>query len=310
MELTCNIIKCKEDFNKYEHILNVIKDFDIKRHITRDSKEFIYNIQQYRPHFDNYAQHAFTNHDGDLGYAMLMTYYISAYSDTIFTIKTNFENKLIRAANQIVSYFEEDKKNYDSEFYNIIDYYYSVYKIWSSPDISVINKIYDKLIDACIEYRINECSDYKISHFIKRIFIINNKMATKTLLQNYPHFINIPVAQNIIWTCINNIKDENLDHIVLIMIAELRIHIIPKLHTSTDRKDIYYKIDIENIIKLIRNNKFNCEKLDPFLNIFVSKINKSNNKNIQRFKKKCDNLQEYYIEIVDLFKQMYDIICV
>ena len=196
----------------------------------------------------------------------------------------------------------------DLEFYDIVDYYYSLYKIWSSPDITVINNIYDKLIDACIEYRINKYGIHTIIRLIKKMFIINNKMATKTLLQNYKNFVDINIVSNEIWKCIATINDRNWDHVILIMIAELRIHFIPQLKTSSDRKDIYYKIDIENIIKLIRNNEFHCEKLDTIMNIFISKINKVYNAYMLPFSREYENLQLYYKHIVDLFEQMYTII--
>lgn len=313
MELSYSIIKPIRTVVESEYVLNTVRKLDIVQYITHHTPEdyMKYIKNKCLPYFNSISKQLFKNHDGDIGYALLMAYYISSYSNIIFHVKTNFEHKIIHASNEVISYLEGVKKINDTDFYDAIDYYYSLYKMWSSPDLVIVNKIYNRLINKCIEYKINKNHrriNKDIKYLMKRMSIINTRMMIEKILQNYNHLIKIDIVRNILWSHIKQIT-EDIEHTILIMIAEFRIMLIPKLTSSLDRKDIYYKIDTENILRDIRNNKFTPAKINDILNIFVSKIKKLYPKYNIKVPSSTTWTDQYYHHIVEIFRSMYDKVC-
>ncbi len=305
MELACDIIRRKTTRIKPRYIIGKIKKLNIVKYLNKSHQDFLYKAKKYcLPTFNHLARELFSNHDDDLGYALLLAYYISSYSDDIFNVKTEYENKLIMASNKVILYLQGTISNIDHEFYDTVDYYYSLYKIWNSPDLKKINILYDTLIDLCVKYKLvsitlaiyndhkpikklnyinslkrHQTQNTKIKSFsdkmidiVNTMFIINNKMATKLLLQNYRQYVNIKAITNTLWKHIDNISD--VRHIILIIIAELRIKIIHQSYTSIDKKDMYYKVNIEDMIRNIRNDTLTPKKINSIINLFTAKIQK------------------------------------
>ena len=120
--------------------------------------------------------------DKNLGYALLLTYYISEYPTEILysnsqekqiysSLQTklnspmersrlrkskdfravekllkskptyqDIKHKIFNAANHVILFLEGMKDNID-EFYDAVDYYYSLYNIWTSDDLYKINNL-------------------------------------------------------------------------------------------------------------------------------------------------------------------------
>jgi hypothetical protein len=293
MELACNIIRVKATEIKPEYILNNIKKLNIPQYLDQP-KHFNVAKKYCLPVFNKLAQELFSNHN-DLGYALLLSYYISTFNNHIFPIKTSYENKLVSTANKVILYLEGSRR-IDHDFHDTVDYYYSLYKIWNSSDLQAITALYDSFISLCTEYKYNTKYEYRIVNIIDKMFYINDKMAAKLLLQNYNMYMDITVATNKLWSCLNNVNDIN--HVFLILTAELRIKLIYLTHSSKDRKDIYYKIDTEDIIKDIRTNNFGQNKIKNIINLFRSKIYKLYYVDIKKPK----------TNILHTFRSMFDVL--
>jgi len=340
MELACDIIRRKTTRIKPRHIIKKIKKLNIVQYLNNSHQNFLYKAKKYCLSTFNYlARELFSNHDDDLGYALLLAYYISSYSDDIFSIKTEYENKLIMASNKVILYLQGTISNIDHEFYDTVDYYYSLYKIWNSPDLKKINILYDTLIDSCVEYKLvsiapaiynnhsrtkklnytnslkrHQTHSAKVKSFsdkmvdiINTMFIINNKMTIKLLLQNYRQYANIKAVTDTLWKHIDDISD--IRHIILIIIAELRIKIIHQSYTPIDKKDIYYKINIEDMIRNIRNDTLTPKKINGIINLFTSKIQKIYpNSFIATPSSSKIWSDEYQNSITNIFMEMFNIL--
>ena len=93
----------------------------------------------------------------------------------------------------------------------------------------------------------------------------------------------------------------------MIIIAELRIKIIPQLNSCKDRRDIYYKIDAENMVKDIRNNNFTPQKLTSILDLISEKISIIDPKYQPIKLINSDKWTKHYCdEVIIAFKSMYN----
>ena len=207
------------------------------------------------------------------------------------------------------------KNNFpDDNFMDAMDHYYSLYKKWTSDkQINEISNLVDKLIDIITICNAKNKSGDNIKHHIKQIkvivkkmFSINTNFAIKSLLNNYELFNTIENILDIIW---NNIKCTPKDciHIFIIILAEIRVKLIKLINSAIERKNLYYNIDMDVIIKKIRNNEFTIVEFNKILNVILQNTNIIDNSikypiHFEDFNKHSINV------ILCLFKQIFNII--
>ena len=104
------------------------------------------------------------------------------------------------------------------------------------------------------------------------------------------------------WMKIEELYKYSPDIFFIILLSELRVHLIHKLNTPESRKDIYYSVDIEDIIYKIRNDELNDSDIKDIINIMqdkVSIINKDYQKQKVHLKKN---------NVVKIFRSLYNAI--
>ncbi len=118
-----------------------------------------------------------------------------------------------------------------------------------------------------INYIIND-----VNGDIDKMFNINYKMCIKKLLDCYEFLSVIEEIKAHIWQKINECYNKNRDTTIIIMIAELKSKTISITALVMSRKNIYYNIDIETLIKKVQNNSFEPKHLNNIFNIFESAL--------------------------------------
>jgi len=282
-----------------------------------------------------FLQNYFNNIDMNMSHDILMAYCISSYANKMFsTYKSRFEQKLIIAGNTVVVDIERlikqesrRKKSIDhtfmKEFYEAIDHYCSLFKIWHSKDIlNKQNEIFDELCDIIKIYKIQIKKGISINYnvydqsliCIDKMFQYNHNFAIQTLLHNYNIFnmdnvsdVNTNNIKEIIWTKTSDELLTNFNGIFIILVVELRIKLIPLLQTPTDRKDLYYNIDIENIVENVRNCNFDHTKINNILSLLQLKV-KIINDDYKIGKIITTNNKQMCRSTVKLFKNMYNMV--
>lgn len=299
MELACDIVKINtkyrepKNFTKYINYFKNLNLIDSTKTLTAD--QFFKKIVGLSIDCD-------FDKSKNITFTLLTAYYITYYKDQLFDYLTAFENKLISAANSIVLFLEGNYNNINiEEFYASIDIYYALYTTWNSEDkISKIEEYLDNIKETLfVERQTNKSNNNTYICTVNNMYEIDAKFATKVLLQNLKLFNNCLILKNIIWQKIKKYYDNVSQNIFLIIIVELRIVLIQLTTDTKDRKEIYYKIDPEDIIKHIREDTLTQELISKILVLFITKINKIFNGKLQ---------YTQHIHTIDLFQQMYDII--
>ena len=148
----------------------------------------------------------------------------------------------------------------------------------SNEKLNNISNLIDKLIDIVNGNIKSKHSDHikRIKKIIKKIFSINVNFAIKSLLNNYDLFSDVEGILDIIW---DNIKHTVKDyiHVFVIMMAEIRVKLIKSIDSAIDRRTIYYNVDIDTIIKEIRNNTFDIGEFNKVFKIIALHTGKLNN---------------------------------
>ncbi len=314
MDLACDIVKKREITNGKISVLNKFKNMNLREDIDKKIKQHNYIEES-----NNILNAIFETSNKDFGFSILFAYYISTYSNTIFSKnKSDLARRLIFAANSVVVQIEHiaTEDNLE-EFYNAVDNYYSLYKIWSSRDsLNKIEILLESLINETKIYRLKllknmdiTSMDDRMDSIIDKMFSINKNFTIKILLDNYDYLCVVKDLKDVIWRKILEAMGEYRENIILMMITGIKIHLIHLLKNSEDRRDIYYKLDNENIIKTIRDNNLTPEKTSYLMQILVDKINKLDNKNRINFRlvgKSWNSTID--IHIIETFKLMFDFI--
>ena len=288
MDLTCNIPKKNnKNLNSVNaDIINEIKKINLLNESTKLSKDQFYDkiksnkyISIYNELMNIYFSDSATN---NLGFIILMAYYISGYTDKIFTnYKSSSENKLILAANKVVVYIEKLLNNanfgFDDEFYLSIDHYYSLYKLWeSNGSIKKLCNIFDEIIELnkIKKYILKNNNDYddKLMRLVQSMFNYNPNYTIHVILHNYEMIGGSKNVNTFFWDKVSYYFNKDRDTIFLIIIAELRNKLIFMLKNPSDRKDLYYNIDIENIINKIRNHDFSESDITSIITVLLDKV--------------------------------------
>jgi hypothetical protein len=325
MELACDILKRTNDkvnvFNDIEIIKDKIRRLQKKitnQNSLTDCFKVINKIDYIRPisllvkeFFNNETSEEITN-------AILMSYCISLFTSDIFeSYKSRFEQKLILAANKVVIILKkfvngitEINQDFYKDFYSVIDNYFSLYRIWKSQDsLKILTKLFDQIQEKnkIMNIQLKKGIDIDIDsnkYLIDQLFDTNSKYATRILLHNYSIF-NSSKIKEYIWQKIQKCYYLHQDEMFLIIVAELRIKLIPLLNNPSDRKEIYYSIDTEELIQIIRNSKLTNTKIAQIINIFGNKINKIN-KTFSFNDVDKEELKKYNMMLLCIFESFYN----
>lgn len=310
MEIACDIIKQKLDKSNKSFELSIAQNFKDLNLKNICSLNDFFNLSKKEKYIDatrNLLKLYFQNVDMVMISAIQMAYCISLFSDKIFdSYKNKFEQKLIYSANKVMITIERiigitEENMEPSNFYNIIDNYLSLYKIWKSQDsIDSLNKVYCeyekelRIIKIKKKRKMNICLD-KLNGYINKMFEINPKYATRILLHNYPNFI-MGNHEEYFWESVKKAYEEFPEIIFITLVSELKILLIPFLKNPSERKEIYYNIDTEDLIKQIGISGISKKMISDVLDIFCKFI--FEDINVDNYKKDIDLFSVLYGELL------------
>ena len=318
MEIACDILKKSSTTERYTEIKKKFKSLNLSEISRTNSLEMfikIINTPKYISAVTLLIEEYFNEIDEDMGLSILMAYCISSYSNKLFDLyKTKFEQKLILSANKVVLCIEKILLNnkpsseLTEEFLNIIDHYYSLYKIWQSKDsINEMSKLFENMQDITNILKIQILKKMLVVNYdslfdsMNKLFDLNVKYAIRILLHNYDIFDGLQLFETAFWENVVSNYQKYKDAIFVILVVELRIQLIPQLTNPQDRKELYYNLDTEDIINKIRNYDLDNHKIIKIINLLQNKTNKINIEyEIKKITHKTtDN------ELIDVFKMMF-----
>lgn len=317
MELTCDIMKRAytkkkikrnySDDTEDPHVqfkklhLSLINNLNDFLDCMKKEKYILVTRELLQQYFQN-VEHVMIS-------AILMSYCISQFSDKIFdSYKTRFEQKLIFAANKtMVTFNKLIGGDSPSNFYNIVDNYISLYKIWKSQDsIDVLTKLFEELQTEIKIIKIQKKKNMNINlersrGMINGLFEQNPKYVVRIILHNYDIFNGLESITEYFWDLVKKSYDneEYSDIIFITLISELKIKLIPKLSDPYDRKKVYYNIDTEDIIQRISNEGLTTDVICGIIDIFGNKMKKVNSQFV------FDGCNDD-VKVVDSFKAFYN----
>lgn len=332
MEIACDILKKSYPTNKH---IDIKKDFInlklncITKKDTANSFLKLINNKDYIITTTKLLGEYFHDVDTNMGTSVLMAYCIFSFSDTLFSsYKTRFEQKLVLSANKVVIYMNKLVNNthvseeFANDFLHVIDHYYSLYKIWKSKDsINEMSNLFEDIQTTTniIKYqnkinKINKTKKYKESNIIninydplinslEKIFYLNSKYALRIMLHNYDIFDELPLFETTFWNKVKVIYPKHKDAMFVILVVELKIRLIQRLSDPLDRKEIYYKLDTENIIDKISAGSLSNSKIIKIINMLQNKTSKINSN--FTYKELIDNKNKE-IDIINIFSSMYN----
>ncbi len=310
MELACDIPKQSKKIIIENKINDKFKK--LRLHGIQDLHVFLSKIkkEKYIKRTTLLLEQYFQDVEKDMVDAVLMAYCISSFSDKLFdSYKSRFEQKLIFAANKVVVAIDKLIINSEppSEFYNTIDHYVSLYKVWKSQDsINELTKLFEEIQNEIQIMNLQKkrglnINTTKSKELIDKLFLKNSKYATRILLHSYDIFNNSHELEKYFWNCVKTAYQKYHDVIFVTLVSELKIRLIPLLTDPYDRKKIYYSIDTEELIQKISNMLLTNDAIMNIINIFGNKIKKINSKFI--FETIVDDKVPNHI--VNLFESLY-----
>ena len=302
-----------QDFKKL-NLLELVKNTSYDKFIkTIQQPNYLDNTKNFISQFIKAEQQDII----DVSKALLMSYAISAYPGDIFgQYHTNFDKSLILNANRLVLEIEESINNqiYKNNLNDSLDYFYSLYKVWESKEsINEIEEIYDKMIHELKLINLNEkrnnnenndIHQNNVITYLFELFNLNQKYTTKIILAKYNDMSDKTFKfEKYFWMKTEELYKHSSDIFFIILLSELRVHVIHRLKTPEERKDIYYTVDIEDIIYKIRNDELHDTDIKKIINIMqdkVSIINKNYQKKTVHINKKNN--------VVKIFRSLYNAI--
>lgn len=293
MELAYDIVRKKSDLHDVSDLLKQIRMINLKDPKLPHDQRLVNEIRS--------ILKSVIDCNDDIGDALISAYFIS-------TDNTN-NPKLINAAARLVSCIENgERKHVGETFLDCIDHYYSLYRMSKSSDqISKIDVLFNRLEEKIKAHLLASVKGYKMTlgrfKIIDKMFSIDPMITAKRLLSSYRLISAISDVADIIWKQIlNNMNSTvyNREHLFIIMVAELRMLMIPKLISSLDRKRLYYKIDIEEIIQAVRNRSLSTVDVMNIIRIFSGDMIDAGSQ-----KYECWN-SEFNEFVVESFRSMFD----
>lgn len=337
MEAVCEVIKKKSKITNTSPTLKKLKIINLsKLTTTLNAAEFIDYIseKEYIEKVDSVIRKLFRKAPTDIGYSIILSYYISAYPDNVFNeYMSKLDIKLEQAANKVVNCLNKTTKTVDhvdhvdhevadqnlyDTLFSTIDNYYSLYKIWTSKDS--INLIDDKMerIEKCINNKsemsktaFREC-EHILSKEVEIMFDLSPKFSINKLLENYDIISHSARLVSFFWKCvdeyINSCVEDERDSIVLIMVVHIKIKLINLLTEPTDRKDIYYNVDSEDIVKTISEDKLNPKYINKIIKLLSNKVEKLTNQTIKNPHNHKQWHRKYNKELLTCITMMFNAI--
>jgi hypothetical protein len=292
MELTSDILLSK--INQDSDITTIIKLknldlFECTKKLKKEEFLELIATKKYVQTMEQFLKELFyINPNIKLTKAVLQAFYLSGYKREIFSIfyTTRLDERVLYYANKVIAYIYKivTKNNTQiDEFKDSIDHYYSLYKIWVSKDIleqidNEMDNFKDNLETYTVFNQLNNDDVLKYIHnmqsHINNMIDINNMLCIKLLIKYYNQFKNIEQVKDYFWLKIRDIASSNFNHIIIILLAELRHHSIYINENIKARKDLYYNIDIDNIIKKVRNQQDVTQDFDNAIKILNNHTHK------------------------------------
>ena len=137
-----------------------------------------------------------------------------------------------------------------------------------------MDKIYNLLEEELIilnrnkshtKYHIDNVQIFSITDKIDRLISLNKYYSIELILHNILHLLTNKYIYDYLWNKIDNIYKVDGETIILILIIEAKIKIIKLLNKPCDIKDLYYNIDIGNIMDQIKNSNFKRNDVNDIL---------------------------------------------
>jgi len=323
MELAYNVIKLNKEYN-IDNFKQDIMNLKFNKLLINNKLYFIkkFNNKKYRNNINNILSNYLDVNKIDITEIILMSFYIHLYPEDIFIDDKDYyitklksdSNNLVQIIIDMTTIDNLITKNLE-EFINILDTFYSTYRIWDSKqNIKVIE-----------DYIIELKNNFKILHYDNsNVIIINNinniinnmfeyefNVSLSKLLPLYKNILINDSIKNNFWNKILNNYD--LKHSkVLIFITNLKYLFLNSNLDINIKKNIYYKIDIEKITNKIETNTFNQLDIIYILKFFSKLLNLPYN-NIKLTcisnKKICsidDWCNDCYINVIKYFKKLFN----
>jgi len=310
MELVYDIITNKDVIENNNNILEQIINLDLQNKQNKLDKDDYFKIIENQNNINliqQFMNNIFNINDkNNIGKSILTAYYLSGYSNEIFQLyMTTRDEKIVKYSHKIVEYMENlfSTKNIDIFELSLIDRFYSLYNLWISKNtIKKIDKEYEDFIYILKNYDKLEKQFLAIEK-MDQIFNIDKYLALKTFIDNYKFFYNFDKINNHFWKTVkyieNNNNSTNKYRVFVICLAEIRRKIISQSKNINTKKNMYYNIDIEDIINSIRDNSFTIDHILVITKIINNEI--KNNYNISII-----NIKNYEKDIIRYIKDIFD----
>ena len=278
MELATEIIISKHSdlYRKNDTLsdlssLNLVQKISMMHH--SDYKRYI-DTNRCITAMTNFTDHHFSVLNiENISKGLLYAYYISGYSsDIFFWCETNFDMKLVHYANLIVSYLERtlSLENIDiNEFEGTLDYYYSLYNLWSSKTVlKKLEDISENFIDSVETYSIIKQMDAKsldlveysnqIKECINDMIQVDKYLAIKMILGHYSDFSLSPEITEYVWNLINETYSLDKFRTLSVIMSKLRKQLI--FSTDDQEKIFTIMLILMNFMKMYATHQLILNK--------------------------------------------------
>jgi len=307
MELVYEIITTKDANETDLDIIKRLSEINLFEQQNKLTKDDYYNlihdktIQQLMYQFMN---NIFNITDKcDINKSILMAYYINGYYNELFPLyMTRLDEKIVKYSKKVVQYMQKIFTNQfiiKNNFYRLIDHYYSLYNLWNSKNvIKSIDKKYEEFTNS-LQLLDSDDSIF----FINELFDIDIYLSLKVLITNYDKFYNKKSVNDYFWKRLINININDEYRIFIILLAELRKNIISISKNINTKKNLYYNVDIEDILDSIRNRTLTLEHINGIINIINIEIN-----NLCNLNNNCPYINNIIPDIINYMKYAFKII--
>lgn len=226
----------------------------VKRYLAPSSKKIV--IGFLKLFFENVSE--------DIATAVVDAYRMSAYSDEVFGIYCSLGDKKLRmAANKTVAHIETiignhhkmDDDKYVSKFCQCMDYYYSLYKVWSSREsLDKISRLCDSFDES------DENSEETFIEQIEKMVDCDLKYSVKLLLDNYQILKKHAQSKEKFWHLVYVNYTASSDVLFMVFVSSIKAKMIKKTDQVQIKKELMYEIDVDAILVSIQNQTFTIEQ--------------------------------------------------
>jgi len=289
MEIASEILVVKEyNINKIGEILHNIKGLDLLNNINNSKESYLIKLKTNRVilPFRELCNELFEcSNIKRLSYSLAYAFYLCKFKKDIFSVfyTTHFDEKFLEYSIRTVRLLLSSSENLTSCL-DIIDQYYCLYNIWVSKDDMIdLDENMDEIDDMIQTYyilikmnsdsRVKPILIAKINRMMKNI--VDNYMlfGIKMILMNYHKFAEVDEIKSEVWKMILNKESINIDHILVMLISQLRYCLIPKIVDPKKKLDLYLGIDVDELISRIRNKEIDVSHYLDSVKLFSSILN-------------------------------------